>query len=266
MPSLTAVLRPRCWSGKKRTRRPWLEAPLQHHAGVGGGADDAVVAAAVGLEAGRRVDVGDGDDIGDAGLFELVPAGVDVVGGGHVGHGAAGGHVGQHHDLVGAGEDVRRLGHEVHAAEDDVLLVALLGGPAGQLQRVAAVVGELDDVLALVVVAEDDQPRRRAWPWRRGCAPRAPERRGPSTRRGCPAARRRRPAPRPGGAVSRGRSVWHSMASVRRSPFADGETLRGLDLGDHDEQPFQGRHLVYDLHLPYAKGSTRWQWCQEDTK
>jgi hypothetical protein len=114
----------------------------------------------VGLEAGRRVDVGDRDDIGDAGLLELVPAGVDVIGGGHVGHGAAGGHVGQHHDLVGAGEDVRRLGHEVHAAEDDVLLVSLLGGPAGQLQGVAAVVGELDDVLPLVVVAEDDQPRR----------------------------------------------------------------------------------------------------------
>ena len=58
--------------------------------------------------------------------------GVDV---GHVGHGAPGVEVGQDHLLVGAGEDVGRLGHEVHAAEDDVVGVAALGGECGTGRR-----------------------------------------------------------------------------------------------------------------------------------
>ncbi len=133
-----------------------LGGPVEHLRGVGGGADDAAVAAAEGLEGGGGVDVGDRDDLGDACLAQLVPAGVDVLGVGHVGHGAAGGHVGEDDLLVGLGEDVGGLGHEVDTAEDDELGLWLLGGPLGQVEGVAAEVGELDDVLALVVVAEDD--------------------------------------------------------------------------------------------------------------
>ena len=60
--------------------------------------------------------------------------------------------------LVVAGEDVGRLGHEVHAAEDDVGGGALSAANRASLKRVAAGVGPLDDLVALVVVAEDQQP------------------------------------------------------------------------------------------------------------
>ena len=53
---------------------------------------------------------------------------------GHVGHRAAGVEVGQDHLLVGAGQDVGRLGHEVDAAEHHVLGVAVVGGQPGQAE------------------------------------------------------------------------------------------------------------------------------------
>ena len=43
------------------------------------------------------------------------------------------------------------------AAEDDVLDALLVGGLAGELEAVAGEVGEVDDGVLLVVVAEDDQ-------------------------------------------------------------------------------------------------------------
>jgi hypothetical protein len=59
---------------------------------------------------------------------------------------------------VVAGEDVGRLGHEVHAAEhDDVGLGALLGQDR-QPVGVAAGVGPTDHVVSLVVVPEYEQP------------------------------------------------------------------------------------------------------------
>ena len=96
--------------------------------------------------------------VGDAGLDQLVPALLDLVDGGHVGHRAAGGEVGQHHGLGVGGEDVGRLGHEVHAAEDDPLGIRPGRGLLGQLEGVAGDVGELDDLVALVVVAEHEDP------------------------------------------------------------------------------------------------------------
>ena len=48
-----------------------------------------------------------------------------------------------------------RLGHEVDAAEDDVFDALLVGGLAGELEAVAGEVGEVDDGVLLVVVAED---------------------------------------------------------------------------------------------------------------
>ena len=62
---------------------------------------------------------------------------------------------------MGLGEDVGALGHEVDAAEEDVLGVAAAGRLLRELEGVAAEVGELDDLVALVVVAEDDQIARR---------------------------------------------------------------------------------------------------------
>jgi hypothetical protein len=59
---------------------------------------------------------------------------------------------------VVAGEDVRALGHEVHAAEDDELALLALGGELRELVAVPAGVGELDDLLPLVVVPQDHHP------------------------------------------------------------------------------------------------------------
>ena len=136
-----------------------LQRPSQHAAGVGRGAAGPAVAADEGLHRRRGVDVGDRDDpidVDDAG--QRVPALLDLVGVGHVGHGAAGVEVGEDDPLVGPGEDVGRLGHEVHAAEDDVGGPVALGGVAGQLEGVAPGVGPADDLVPLVVVAEDQEP------------------------------------------------------------------------------------------------------------
>ena len=56
-----------------------------------------------------------------------------------------------------AGEHVGRLGHEVHAAEDDVGGRVVVRREPGQFERVTAGIGPLDDLVPLVVVAEDEQ-------------------------------------------------------------------------------------------------------------
>ena len=96
------------------------------------------------------------DDLGDAGVGERVPGVLDLGEPRHVGHRAAGREVGQHDLLLRRGEDVGRLGHEVHAAEDDVLRLRPRSGVARELERVAGDVGELDHLVALVVVPEHE--------------------------------------------------------------------------------------------------------------
>ncbi len=57
-----------------------------------------------------------------------------------------------------AREDVGGLGHEVHAAEHDVLGLLLLLSENGQPVAVAPGVDPAHDLIALVVVPEDEQP------------------------------------------------------------------------------------------------------------
>ena len=57
-----------------------------------------------------------------------------------------------------AGQHVGRLGHEVDAAEHDVGGVVVVRREPGELERVADQVGPADHLVALVVVAEDEQP------------------------------------------------------------------------------------------------------------
>ena len=97
------------------------------------------------------------DDV-DAHLGELAPGDLELIAGGHVGHRAAGGEIGQDDFLVRRAQDVGALGHEVDAAEDDELRLAARGDGARELQRVADEVGELDHFVALIVVAEDHEP------------------------------------------------------------------------------------------------------------
>jgi hypothetical protein len=76
----------------------------------------------------------------------------------HVGHRAAGSQVRQDDVLVRRTKNVRAFRHEVHTAEHDVVGLGPRGDLARQLERVTRVVGELDDLVALVMVAENHQP------------------------------------------------------------------------------------------------------------
>ena len=100
---------------------------------------------------------------------DLVPGLLDLVDVGHVGHRAAGVEVGEDHPLVVAGEHVGRLGHEVHAAEDDVGRRSLSAANRASLNESPTAVGPADDLVALVVVTEDDEPVAERRPWRRRC-------------------------------------------------------------------------------------------------
>ena len=137
---------------------PPAHRPLQHVPAVAARADGAAVLAYEGLDGGGAVHVGDGDDgLAGAGLLELFPAVEGLVEVGHVGHGAAGAEVGEDDADVVGGEDVGGFGHEVDAAEDDIFSANLVGGFAGELEAVAGEVGEIDDGVLLVVMAEDDE-------------------------------------------------------------------------------------------------------------
>ena len=175
--SRTAVLRPRCWSGRKSTFSPCSNA----HSRARSALEEVQmvppcrpVNALMSAEE-FMYETGHGD-VGDPGVGQHVPALGDLLGGGHVGHRAAGRQVGQDHLLVGRGQDVGGLGHEVHAAEDDVLRLRAGRRVPGQLEGVAGDVGELDDLVALVVVAEDEDPVAERAPWPRGRAPPGPGR------------------------------------------------------------------------------------------
>jgi hypothetical protein len=69
---------------------------------------------------------------------------------------------------VVGGQDVGRLGHEVDAAEDHELGLGPGRRLLGQAEGVAAGVGEGDDLVALVVVAEDERPLAERRPGRPG--------------------------------------------------------------------------------------------------
>lgn len=96
-------------------------------AGVGGGADDAAVTSAEGFQVGGGIDVGHRRDllVGIEHFGQLAPGALDIGEIGHVGHRATGGEIGQNRNLVGACQDIRHLGHEMHAAEDDVFGIEL---------------------------------------------------------------------------------------------------------------------------------------------
>ena len=95
--------------------------------------------------------------VGAKDLLELVPAIGDRVQVGHIGHRAARGEIRQDHRLVRHGEHVCRLRHEVHAAEDDDFGLGTSPRGVRELERVADEVGILNDLVALIEVAEDHE-------------------------------------------------------------------------------------------------------------
>ncbi len=85
---------------------------------------------------------------------QVLPAIFDLADFGHVCHGAAGVEIGKDRDLAAMAENVGALRHEVHAAKYDVLAA----GGCRLLRKfvgVATKIGEANDFIALVVVAEN---------------------------------------------------------------------------------------------------------------
>ena len=134
------------------------ERPPQHRLGIARRADGAAVTAHERLDGRRRVHVRDRHEALDVDdVCEGLPRLLDLVDVGHVGHGAAGVEVRQDDLLVVAGQDVGGFRHEVHPAEDDVFGFGPFLRENGQLVAVAPSVGEGDDLVALVVVSEDEE-------------------------------------------------------------------------------------------------------------
>ena len=142
--------RPRNMSGRKRISRSAGIASITALRVAGGAA-----VVALGLHLGGRVHVRDDDR---AGVLRLPLA--QLLGRDRRGQRAAGAQIGDQHRLLGR-EDLRRLGHEVDAAEDDRLGVGR-GRLAREAERVADVVGHVLHLGHLVVVGEDHRVALRA--------------------------------------------------------------------------------------------------------
>ena len=175
------MFRPRCWSGKKRTLSPRASA----HSRTARAFDDVHTAppcsptnAFSAADEFMYVIGHDAFDVGDAG--DLLPALLDLVESAMSAIEQPGVEVGEDDSLVVAGEHVGRLGHEVHAAEDDVGGAVVVGRETGELERVADGRRPTDDFVALVVMAEDEQLRAE-----RGLGGADPLRRSPRSTRGC---------------------------------------------------------------------------------
>ena len=112
------------------------------------------------FDGGGGIHVGDGRDaaafiVGEAEIHELLPGIFHLADLGHVGHGAAGIEVGKNHGLTGTREDVGAFRHEVHAAKDDVAASGLRGHLRETI-GIAAIIGEANHFIALIVMSEDD--------------------------------------------------------------------------------------------------------------
>src|SRR5882762_5484435 len=132
-----------------------LEGPCHDPGGVGAGADRAALLTGKGFDGRGRVHVGHRDDLTRIEeRRELAPAGFHLADVGHVGHGAAGVPVGQNNCLVLTAENVGTFGHEVHAAKDNIAALDLRSLER-ELEGIATEIGELDDFVALVVMAQN---------------------------------------------------------------------------------------------------------------
>src|SRR5215471_8315555 len=89
--------------------------------------------------------------------MKVFPARFNLIQSSHIGHGAAGAHVGQDYLLMTDTQDIRAFCHEVNAAENDVFGVLAACRPLCQFERISADVSEFDNLIALVVMSQNDQ-------------------------------------------------------------------------------------------------------------
>ena len=139
--------------GKEKNLVGSLQGPTHDLGCIRRSADRAAVTAAKCLDGRGRVHIGDRDDFPRSEAFQFLPARLDLVGSSHVGHRTAGAEIRQDHFLIVRAQNVGAFGHEVYAAKDDVLGVLAIGSPLGELEGVPANVGELDDLISLIMMA-----------------------------------------------------------------------------------------------------------------
>src|ERR1700682_3134063 len=131
--------------GKEENFFALLEGPLHDPSGVGTGANRAALLTGEGFDGRGRVHIGNGDDLARIEKRrEFAPAGFHLADVGHISHRAACAQVSQNNHLVLAAENVRALGHKVHAAEEDIAGLRLRS-LEGELEGVTAEIGKLDD-------------------------------------------------------------------------------------------------------------------------
>src|SRR5262249_50280535 len=89
--------------------------------------------------------------------LQILPTRLNLIEGSHVCHGAAGAHIRQNDFLIIGAEDVGAFSHEGNAAENNVFGVFAIRRPLRQLEGIPAEVGELDHLIALIMMPENDQ-------------------------------------------------------------------------------------------------------------
>ena len=142
--------------GQKQDFLAAREGPIKGRARIGRGADQAAALAAKGLDRGGGVHIGQRQNRPiEPGGHQRIPAVLHLADLGHVGHRTPSIQVRQKYLLIAAPEDVGALGHEMDAAEDDILALGL-SGDLRQLVGISSHVGEADHLIALVVMAEQN--------------------------------------------------------------------------------------------------------------
>ena len=101
--------------------------PVEYQLGVTRCANDAAMLAAERLQIGCGIDIGDRRHmlVGIEHRGNLAPDTLNLGEARHIGHRTARTHVGQYCRLLGTGQNIGYFGHEMHAAEYDVLGIRL---------------------------------------------------------------------------------------------------------------------------------------------
>ena len=181
--------------GQEQDAPAALPRPLEHRARVARGADDAAVLADERLDGRRRIDVGDGDDrrrrpSRRARCQQISSSSASAMSA--IEQPAA--RSGRITFWCGA---VRTSALSAMKCTPQKTMKSASGWLAqccAEAQRVADEVGELDHLVALIVMAQDDERGCRARPSRRRCGGPSPGRRGRGTARAAADVRRARPS------------------------------------------------------------------------
>src|SRR4030095_11498666 len=81
-----------------------------------------------------------------------------IVGISHIRHRATGGHVREDDLLMGLGEHIGALSHEMNATEDNVVCVGSLRSLLRELERIPAQISVADNLVSLIMMSEYYQP------------------------------------------------------------------------------------------------------------